>query len=373
MGDPRSDPTSPALATKSRYMGLEQGGLIQVEYVWIGGKMTDLRCKTRTIPTSVTSASELPEWNYDGSSTGQAPGEDSEVILRPQAIFADPFRGGDNIVVLCDTYTPQGDPLPTNKRAPAMSIFSHPEVAAEEPWYGLEQEYTLFNADGRTVLGWPTHGYPAPQGMYYCGVGTHSIFGRNVVEAHYRACMHAGVKIAGCNAEVMPGQWEYQIGPARGIQCGDHVWMSRYILDRVCEEFGVIASVDPKPIPGDWNGAGLHMNFSTKSMRADGGYKTAVPPMLKALGDTHVEHMRIYGEGNERRMTGRHETASYDSFSYGVANRGASIRIPRQMERDGKGYIEDRRPASNADPYVISSKMAETCVLRAKGVEGHSK
>lgn len=366
MGDPRSDPTTPALGTKQRYMSLEQGGLVQAEYIWIDGSCENLRSKTRTLPGVVTAVSDLPEWNFDGSSTRQAPGHDSEVIMRPAAIFADPFRGGENILVLCDCYDPAGNPIPSNRRAPSLAVFERPEVKAEQPWYGLEQEYTLFNSDNRTVLGWPTHGYPAPQGQYYCGVGTNSIFGRNVVEAHYRACMHAGVKIAGINAEVMPGQWEYQIGPCLGIQAGDHNWMARYILHRVCEEFGVIANLDPKPIPGDWNGAGLHMNFSTKTMRADGGYENTVLPMMKALAGTHMDHIGVYGEGNERRLTGKHETSPIDKFSWGVANRGCSIRIPRQTERDQKGYIEDRRPASNADPYLISAKIADTTITRVK-------
>lgn len=369
MGDPRSDPTTPALATKQRYFGLEQGGLVQAEYVWIDGSREGLRAKTRTLPCAVTSVADVPEWNFDGSSTGQAPGADSEVILRPAALFADPFRGGENVIVLCETYDPAGNPLPSNHRAQAVKVFEHPDVRAEAPWYGLEQEYTLFNSDRRTVLGWPTHGYPAPQGQYYCGVGTHAIFGRNVVEAHYRACMHAGVKIAGINAEVMPGQWEYQIGPCLGIQAGDHAWMARYILQRVCEEFVVVANLDPKPIPGDWNGAGLHMNFSSKTLRADRGWARVGGAMMRALEEAHAEHIKVYGEGNERRLTGRCETAAMDKFSWGVANRGCSVRVPRTTEKDGKGYIEDRRPASNACPYTITAKMAQTCIVRAKTLQ----
>lgn len=366
MGDISNDPTTPALATKQKYLTLDQGGMVQVEYIWIDGTGFGLRSKTRTLTGPIESLSSIPSWNFDGSSTWQAPGDDSEVILQPRALFADPFRGGDNVLVLCDCYDGEGKPLPSNNRAKAMEIFDHPDVKAAEPWYGLEQEYTLFNADERTPLGWPSRGFPAPQGRYYCGVGTNNIFGRNVVEAHYRACLHAGVLISGVNAEVMPGQWEYQIGPTVGIRTGDHNWMARYILHRVCEEFGVVASFDPKPMPGDWNGAGLHMNFSTAQLRADGGYEKALPPMLKALEAFHWEHIKVYGEGNERRLTGAHETSPIDKFTYGVANRGASIRIPRALVRDGKGYIEDRRPASNADPYLISARMAETCILEAK-------
>eukprot|EP01002_Notosolenus_urceolatus_P000023 NODE_1006_length_1622_cov_3743.706929_g831_i0.p2 GENE.NODE_1006_length_1622_cov_3743.706929_g831_i0~~NODE_1006_length_1622_cov_3743.706929_g831_i0.p2 ORF type:complete len:385 (+),score=114.86 NODE_1006_length_1622_cov_3743.706929_g831_i0:135-1157(+) len=337
------------------------------EYVWIGGHGDDLRCKTKSLEEPVSSPSELPEWNFDGSSTGQAPGEDSEVIIKPRAIFADPFRGGDNILVLCDCYTPQGEPIPSNTRAPAAKIFSDPTVLEQKPWYGMEQEYTLFKADGRTPLGWPSSGFPAPQGMYYCGIGTSFSFGRNVVEAHYKACLYAGVKISGINAEVMPAQWEYQVGPSEGISAGDHMWISRYLMHRVCEEFGVICSFEPKPIPGDWNGAGCHFNFSTELMRNEGGFKNGILPALKKLEEFHHEHIRVYGEGNEKRLTGKHETASMDKFSWGVANRGASVRVGRVTEREGKGYLEDRRPASNCDPYVVSGKIAETCIIRTLG------
>jgi glutamine synthetase len=276
------------------------------------------------------------------------------------AIFADPFRGGDNILVLCDTMDPKKVPIPTNTRAAAAKLFA--DKPDEVPWFGIEQEYTLFEKDGTTPLGWPKGGYPGPQGPYYCSAGTDVSFGRSVMEAHYSACLYAGVTIAGINAEVMPGQWEYQIGPCTGIDSGDHMWISRYLMIRVCEMLGVNVSFDPKPISGDWNGAGCHTNYSTKAMREAGGYAKIIAAIEK-LGKKHEEHIAAYGEGNERRLTGAHETASIDKFSYGVANRGASIRIPRTSEADGFGYFEDRRPASNMDPYVVTSKIFKTTVL----------
>jgi glutamine synthetase len=343
---------------------LSQQGKVQAEYVWIGGGKTtggfDLRCKTKTLNSKPSSLADLPVWNYDGSSTNQAPGEDSEVLLRPVAIFADPFRGGDNILVLCDTMDPKKVPIPTNTRAAAAKLFA--DKPDEVPWFGIEQEYTLFEKDGTTPLGWPKGGYPGPQGPYYCSAGTDVSFGRSVMEAHYSACLYAGVTIAGINAEVMPGQWEYQIGPCTGIDSGDHMWISRYLMIRVCEMLGVNVSFDPKPIQGDWNGAGCHTNYSTKAMREAGGYAKIIAAIEK-LGKKHEEHIAAYGEGNERRLTGAHETASIDKFSYGVANRGASIRIPRTSEADGFGYFEDRRPASNMDPYVVTSKIFKTTVL----------
>jgi glutamine synthetase len=273
----------------------------------------------------------------------------------------DPIRGHPNILVLCECLKPDMTPLKGNTRRLAVERFNR-DLAAE-PWFGLEQEYTMFNADKRTPLGWPKDGFPGPQGPYYCSVGAENAFGRRIVEAHYRACLFAGLKISGINGEVMPGQWEFQIGPATGIEAGDHLWLARYLLTRIAEEFGVVVSFDPKPIPGDWNGAGCHTNFSTKTMRESATGYAEILKAVDRLGKSHMRHIRAYGEGNERRLTGRHETAPMDRFSYGVANRGASIRIPRSTESSGKGYFEDRRPASNMDPYVVTSMVFETSVF----------
>jgi len=345
-------------AVLDKFMSLPVSGKIQAEYIFIDAE-GDVRSKCRTVDTNKAGLEQLPSWNFDGSSTGQAPGEDSEVIIKPQAVFKDPFRGGDNILVLTDTYTPGGTPLPTNTRAPAAAIFdSNPE--GKSAWFGLEQEYTLFNLDMITPLGWPAGGYPGPQGPYYCGAGADRSYGRAISEAHYKACLYAGLDISGTNAEVMPGQWEYQIGPSVGIDSGDHMMISRYILKRVCEDFGVHCTLDPKPIPGDWNGAGCHTNFSTEKMRKAGGMEV-IESAIRKLGHKHAEHIAAYGEGNERRLTGKYETADINTFSYGVANRGCSIRIPRTTEADGYGYLEDRRPSSNCDPYVVTSKVFDTC------------
>ena len=342
----------------NRYLNLEQRGKIQAEYVWIDA-VGQVRGKTRTMDASkAKSVADLPDWNFDGSSTDQAPGDDSEVIIKPVASWPDPFRPGNgNILVLCETFDPSGTPIPTNKRNAAAKVFAETESA--EPWFGLEQEYTLFNLDQTTPLGWPKGGYPKPQGPYYCGVGADASFGRAIPEAHYRACLYAGLTISGVNAEVMPGQWEYQIGPATGINAADEIWISRYILNRVCEDFGVIVTLHPKPVAGDWNGAGMHINFSTKKMRQPGGMAHIITA-IDRLGAKHSEHMYVYGEDNRERMTGAHETASYDEFSYGVANRGCSVRISRETEAKGYGYFEDRRPASNVDPYVATGKIMHT-------------
>jgi len=339
-----------------RYMSLPATAKVQAEYIWIDAD-GDVRSKCRTVPKAKATLAGLPDWNYDGSSTEQAPGEDSEVIIKPRAIYKDPLRPGDNILVLTDTYTPGGTPLPTNTRAPAVEAFDM--HVGEDPWFGLEQEYTLFKIDKVTPLGWPAGGYPGPQGPYYCGAGADRSYGRAISEAHYKACLYAGLEIAGTNAEVMPGQWEYQIGPCTGIEAGDQLMVSRYLLKRVCEDFGVHVTLDPKPMPGDWNGAGCHTNFSTKKMREAGGI-TVIEQAIRRLGAKHQEHIEAYGEGNERRLTGKYETADINTFSYGVANRGCSIRIPRATEAEKCGYLEDRRPSSNCDPYVVTSKVFKT-------------
>lgn len=352
------------------FTDLDQGGKIMAEYVWIGGSGEDLRSKTRTLNEVPKDVSELPTWNYDGSSTGQAPGDDSEVLLKPVAMFKDPFRKGDNILVMCDCYEPAKEkngaladpsPIPTNTRFACNEAME--KAKDEEPWFGIEQEYTLLDSTTGWPLGWPKNGFPGPQGPYYCSAGAGYAIGRDIAEVHYKACLFAGINISGCNAEVMPAQWEFQVGPCVGIDMGDHLWMSRYLLYRIGELFNVTVTLDPKPVPGDWNGAGGHTNYSTKSTRADGTGWDAIKTQIEKLEKRHAIHIAAYGEGNERRLTGTHETSSINDFSWGVANRGASIRVGRSVPVEKKGYYEDRRPASNLDPYVVSRLLVETTLL----------
>ena len=329
---------------------------ILAEYIWSDGTEPTpmLRSKTKVLDSAPKKIGDLPIWNFDGSSTNQAPGENSDCILQPVFMCTDPVRGGDNILVMNEVLNPDMTPHRTNTRRKAAEIAE--KYAKQESWFGMEQEYTLFK--GSRPLGFPENGgYPAAQGPYYCGVGDDQIFGRPLVEAHLAACVAAGLKISGINAEVMPGQWEFQIGPIGTTEVGDHMLVARWLLYRIGEDFGINATLDPKPVRGDWNGAGMHTNFSTKAMRE--GWDPIIAA-CDAMGEVFMDHVTNYGSGIEDRLTGKHETAPWNEFSYGVANRAASIRIPLQVGLDKKGYIEDRRPNSNADPYLVAGMITET-------------
>lgn len=365
---PRVAPTPPratmALATAddselAKLLSLPlPSDVIMAEYVWLDGYYK-LRSKGRLVRPNITNPADLPDWNYDGSSTNQAPGDDSEVILKPRVIYKDPFRGGNHILVMCDTYTPDGVALPTNTRAPCDKIMD--SAKSLQPWFGLEQEYFLIDPATGKPLGFPADGgEPGPQGPYYCGVGAENAFGREIADAAWRAQLYAGLKVGGINAEVAPGQWEFQVGPCEGIEEGDMMWMARYILERVAEIAGLIVNYEPKPVKGDWNGSGCHSNFSTLGMRQEGGYEKEIIPALERLRGKHEEHIMAYGEGNDQRLTGKHETAPITDFRWGVADRGASCRVGSGIVKEGKGYFEDRRPAGNCDPYVVTKLLVKT-------------
>jgi glutamine synthetase len=325
----------------------------QAEYIWIDGTEPTplLRSKTKIINDG-----EAPGiWGFDGSSTNQAEGHASDCVLQPACVVPDPIRKGKNVLVLAEVLLTDMTPHETNTRAKLREVYAKYE--GQEPWFGIEQEYTLFK--GARPLGFPEHGgYPGPQGPYYCGVGADDIYGRPLVEAHMTACLEAGLLLSGINAEVMPGQWEFQIGAGDPLTVSDHMWIARWLLHRLGEEFDISVTLDPKPARGDWNGAGAHTNFSTNKMREN---YDAVIAACEALGKNADEHIANYGFDIESRLTGAHETAHYSQFNYGVSNRGASVRIPWQVAIDKKGYIEDRRPNANMDPYVVTRLIVNTC------------
>lgn len=323
----------------------------KVEYVWLDGYKPEpnLRSKTKIVEgAGGLTLSELPEWGFDGSSTQQAEGHFSDCLLKPVKLVVDPQRI-NGWIALCEVLNPDGTPHESNTRA---HLKDNPNN-----WYGFEQEYT-FVADGRPV-GFPKDGYPAPQGQYYCGVGGGLVTGREVVEEHLDVCLAAGLDITGINAEVMLGQWEFQVMGKGNKEACDQLWIARYFLHRISEEQGFKVEFHPKPMVGDWNGSGLHTNFSTTEMREVGG-KELFDNIFSAFERNHIKHIANYGSSNEMRLTGRHETQSIDKFSWGVSDRGSSIRVPQSTAKNWVGYLEDRRPASNADPYRIVRVIEES-------------
>jgi glutamine synthetase len=331
--------------------------VVKAEYIWLDGQKptAKVRSKTKILPRPVSSLLDIPKWGFDGSSTAQAQGGSSDCVLMPVFFVKDPIRKGYNILVMCEVQNADGTPHESNARAKLREMVE--KHKDQEPIFGIEQEYTFF--EGARPFGWPDTGFPPPQGGYYCGVGADEVFGREIVEEHMDACIEAGLAFEGINAEVMPAQWEFQIGPVGALEVSDQIWLGRWLLYRIAENYGVSATLYPKPIKGDWNGAGAHTNFSTKAMREEGG-KKAIEEACKKLEKKHKEHIAVYGAHNEERLTGLHETCSIDQFRYGISDRGASIRIPAHVEENGCGYLEDRRPAANMDPYIVCAKLIET-------------
>ncbi|XP_061712665.1 glutamine synthetase 1, mitochondrial-like [Cydia pomonella] len=331
-------------------------------YVWIDGTGIKLRSKDRVLDKEPCDLKALPNWSFDGSSTGQAKTDDSDTLLIPVAMYQDPFRRSPHVIVLCETVHGDGTPTLTNHRAECAKNLSN--ISDQDPWFGIEQEYTMFNEEN-WPLGWPgPRGYPALKNKFsYCGIGKH-VAGREIVECHARASLYSGMDYGGSNAEVMMGSWEFQVGTTPGIKAADDLWIGRYLLERIAESFGVTISYHPKPMGMEQPGIGCHHNFSVKKMRADGGI-TEIERVCKVLCENHVKDMIHYGLGdsdaNKKRLSGKFETSSFDTCKWGVADRTASIRLQRSVAIDNKGFLEDRRPAGDCDPYRICARIAQTC------------
>jgi len=316
-----------------------------LEYIWIGGS-GELRSKIRVVDNIIS----VPEWNFDGSSTNQADGtKNTEVLLYPIKLFPNPLKPVNYYLVLCETYNSDRTPHITNTRYNAKKIFD--TLPNNHPWFGLEQEYFIINLNNDICKS---------SGKYYCGTSLGNKQ-RNLVEEHLDACIKAGLQISGINAEVSPNQWEFQIGPAEGINAGDDMYIARFLLDRIAEKYDAKISYDPKINP-DINGSGCHCNFSTIQMRTNGGINE-IYKCIEKLSNSHDKHILVYGKDNEKRLTGFHETSSFKSFTYGIGTRNTSVRIPNSTVENGYGYFEDRRPAANIDPYLVSSIIYQTCYL----------
>ncbi|AMS42683.1 glutamine synthetase beta-grasp domain-containing protein [Aminobacter sp. NyZ550] len=328
----------------------------KLEYIWLDGyaPAANLRGKTQIKEfAEFPKLEQLPLWGFDGSSTRQAEGKSSDCVLKPVAVYPDPARK-NGVLVMCEVMMPDGvTPHPSNTRATVLDD--------EGAWFGFEQEY-FFYKDGRP-LGFPENGFPAPQGEYYTGVGYKNVgsIARQIVEEHLDLCLEAGINHEGINAEVAKGQWEFQIFGKGSKKAADEMWLARYLLQRLTEKYEIDIEYHCKPLGDtDWNGSGMHANFSTDYLRDVGG-KAYFEALMEAFGDAREEHIAVYGPDNHLRLTGKHETASIDVFTWGVADRGASVRVPHSFVRnDYRGYLEDRRPNSQGDPYQIASQILKT-------------
>jgi glutamine synthetase len=362
-GNPKLDPTrNPEIRSKTKILDGNNVGNVE---------KLSLRERRKKI-SSMFDYDLPPTWGFDGSSTNQADGHDSDCVLKPVRVYLDPLRTRArpdylSVLVLNEVfYVPGERPHLSNTRA-LLREFTE-KYEAEEFWFGLEQEYTLMRVDDNDFskilgpLGFPkTEGtFPEPQGKYYCGNGADKILGRMISEEHMFACLDAKLLIAGTNAEVMPGQWEYQNGngtdDSNPLKVADDLVIARFLMSRITEKYGVVASLEPKPHP-DWNGAGMHTNFSNRSLRED---IACLKDYAAKLEKNHLAHIAVYGQGIEKRLTGLHETSSCDKFGIGVSDRGKSIRIPWQVAAEGRGYAEDRRPNANVDPYVAEARIIQT-------------
>jgi len=327
----------------------------KLEYIWLDGyqPIQSLRSKTKIEKDFSGELSDVPMWSFDGSSTEQAPGGSSDCILKPVFLVKDPQRK-NGYLVMCEVMSPNGRPHPSNGRALI-------EDDDNDFWFGFEQEYFLWNTATDKPIGFPEGGYPRPQGPYYCSVGAQNAYGRNMVEEHLDACLEAGLNVEGINAEVATGQWEFQIFSKGAKEAGDQVWIARYLLERIGEKYGIAINWHCKPLGNlDWNGSGMHANFSNSLLRTAGN-QDAYVKVCEAFRPVVKEHIEVYGPDNHLRLTGKHETAAIHEFKYGVSDRGASIRIPiATVERGWKGWLEDRRPNSAADPYKVAARIIQT-------------
>lgn len=330
---------------------------LKLEYLWLDGYETpNLRSKIKVIDTDNTpSLSCAPMWSFDGSSTKQATGNNSDCLLNPVKMIKSPLD--DSYIVLCEVLNSDGSLHISNKRHELKLLDE--KYKHEEMWFGFEQEYVIYEARSNRPYKWPIDGYPAEQGRFYCGVGGDVAWGRNISNEHLDACLQCGLSICGTNGEVMPSQWEFQLGILSPLEMADQLWLARFLLNRIAERYDANIKLDPKPVHGDWNGSGCHVNFSTKSMRQK-CTESDVNIICSKLARNRKKHIDVYGKGNEKRLTGKHETCRIDEFRWGVSDRGASIRIPISTAKDDKGYLEDRAIAANCDPYLVCSVMLET-------------
>ena len=335
----------------------------KLEYIWLDGyePVRNLRSKTQLKDfASFPKLEELPDWGFDGSSTQQAPGGSSDCVLKPVALYPDSTRK-NGVLVMCEVYNADGTPHASNDRATILDD--------ADAWFGFEQEYFLYQ-DGRP-LGFPENGYPAPQGPYYTGVGYKNVgdIARQIVEEHLDICLDAGINHEGINAEVAKGQWEFQIFGKGSKTCADQVWVARYILNRLCEKYGIDVEYHCKPLGAtDWNGSGMHANFSTKHMREVGG-EAYFLALMAQFEKNCMEHIAVYGPDNHMRLTGLHETQSIDKFSWGIADRViTAIRLHHQP-----GALLNESDSLTARRMLAANYIVDRAIITYRNKQGYQE
>lgn len=344
-----------------------------LEYVWTDLN-ENLRSKIKVLLSPVHDIEDCPTWNFDGSSTGQAVStEVSDVILNPVRLYKNPLIDHSNaFIVLCECLNRDLTVHSTNHRSKCVELSK--KVEQFECLFGIEQEYILMDRD-RDIRNLPYKWLNVErpgvgvQGPYYCGVGGDRSFGREISNEHLLACLKAGVHICGTNSEVMPSQWEFQIGTCDMVTVSDDLYVARFILHKITEKYNCYATFHPKPLQ-QWNGSGGHTNFSTNLMRTPNSGIFYIREACEQMSEKHVEHISVYGLDNDLRLSGKFETSSIDTFSWGEMNRAASIRIPLQVCVDNCGYLEDRRPAANLNPYLVTERIVRTaCCCNEKSLD----
>ena len=322
-----------------------------LEYIWLDCN-NNYRSKIKIVNETVTKLEQVPKWNYDGSSTGQATLEHSEVELVPLKIYKHKYDKSFPILVLCDTYNPKTNEVSSYIKA--KIVFD--KYINEIPMFGLEQEFFMFDYRSNTILDCE-NGYES--GKNYCGNGKQCSKTRHYLVGVLYLCLNLDIKLTGMNYEVAPGQAEFQVCNI-GIDACFDLLMLRFILIRVGESYNIKPNWEPKPLKEE-NGSGCHINFSTDKMRKtilEKNLLSIIKDMCLKLKKTHDYFINeVYGNDNKKRLTGTCETSSYKEFTVKHGSRGASIRIPKNGN-----YFEDRRPGSNIDPYLACSELLKTCV-----------
>lgn len=349
------------------------------DYIWLDGSkpVQKLRTKNRFLPEGTSP----PDWDFDGSSTEQSQGDNADLILCPVFSVKNPTSPGD-VIVLCEVLNQDGTPHESNTRAKLRHILEARVVGGMNPWVGFEQEFFFFkygvplgfikkpvkidSPDGIDSFVSKVVPISGPQGPYYCGVGAENLYGAEIMEKFILSCELSDLPIYGSNAEVAPGQWEFQIGPRPGdcdldlLDICDSLWIARFLLAKIALSHGVSVVYHPKPLgkDEDFNGSGMHTNFSMASWREPNGLHE-IMAAVSLLEEKHKETINSgdYGTDLDQRLTGKHETCDINTFRVGNSDRKASIRIPNRVVRSRQGYLEDRRPGANADPYRVAARL----------------